>query len=110
MSAIEGWRSILDNDRVAGTIPDLVTVLRCDGHLDELVAQVTAEVTADLRTDVPRAGHAGKLGRALELIEAGADKATVISATSRRTFYRARQVCQVCQDTPSHPSACVAHG
>ena len=69
MSAIEGWRGILDNDRVAGTIPDLITVLRSDGHLDELVAQVTAE----LRADVPSAGHGGKLRRALELIEAGAD-------------------------------------
>lgn len=49
--SVEGWRGILNNDRIAGTIPDLITVLRCDGHLrthdDQLVAEVTRDVHAD---------------------------------------------------------------
>jgi hypothetical protein len=87
------WDDVIG--RVDGpSIAALVNVLDRRGHLDGVKDEVFARAVDELRTDVPSAGHEGKLGRALELIEAGADKATVVSSTSRRTYFRARRQCQ----------------
>jgi hypothetical protein len=98
------WSDVITNLTGPASIAALVNVLDRHGDLDTVKDGAVASAGDELRADVNARVTQGQLGQAVALIEAGAAKDVVIAKVSRRTYYRARRECQLCQHTPSGSS------